>query len=91
VVYKSIPVRPTRILDIYLRTGGIIITGASREAAEMVMYKIGITGPVHCELSKQQKAAVLNAHGLGGIVFEDSLINATYLKEHTEWTVCLVL
>jgi len=78
-------------MDIYLRTGGFIITGASRDAAEMVMFKIGVTAPLHCELSVQQKAAVLNAHGINGIVFEDSLINATYLKEHTEWAVCLVL
>jgi hypothetical protein len=88
---------PTKILDLYQRTGGMIITGASREAAEVVMTAIGINPEiVCCELSKTQKVEYLNdfvrlTGTAPGIVFEDSPAIAKHLKEFTEWTVCLVL
>lgn len=90
-------IKPTRLVDLYYRTGGIVITGASREAAEVVMTTIGINPEiVSCELSMVQKAEYLNnftrlTKTEPGIVFEDSINIANYLKEHTTWTVCLAL
>lgn len=84
-------VRPTQLVKLFKLTGGIIITGASQVAATAVIDAINISPTsTFCELTTQGKARVLNALG-PGIVFEDSVSVANYLKENTKWKVCLAL
>lgn len=89
-------IHPTNIVDIYRRTGGAIITGASASAVRTVLRAIGLiplppAAEVHMELDMAGKAYVLNEKADTGIVFEDSPEIATYLMENTQWQVCLVL
>lgn len=87
-------VRPTLLVDTFVRTDGIIITGASFEGACIVLRALNLLDHVsqlHCELTMVGKAEFLNHFDTPGIVFEDSPTIARYLKEHTEWMVCLAL
>lgn len=86
-------VRPTHLVDTFKATGGLIITGASNEAARIVLDSIGLEDAimVFSELSMQGKANLLNGLSEEGVVFEDSEIISAYLKENTKWTVCRVL
>lgn len=95
-VYREIApqyIRPTKLVELYRLTGGIIITGASENAARTVLSALDINSSpeMFCELDMFAKSRVLNEYGEHGIVFEDSPTICAYLKETTQWTVCRVL
>jgi hypothetical protein len=94
-VYREIAphyIKPTPLVKLFKLTGGMIITGASAEAANVVLRALHLSRPryLYTQLNMQDKANVLNLHGEEGIVFEDSITIADYLKEKTRWTVCRV-
>lgn len=84
-------VKPTKMVELMKLVDGFVITGASAAAAEAVLEHIGLPMAfVYPELTKEGKAQILNTYQ-PGIVFEDSLNVALYLRENTKWTVCHVL
>lgn len=86
-------VRPTDMVELFEQVGGIIITGASDDAATLVLNRLNLARMperLFTGLNTEGKADILNRYG-GGIVFEDSINVAKYLKENTTWTVNLVL
>lgn len=85
-------VRPTKLVDLFVVTGGHIITGASTEAAHAVISHLGLKPlTIKCEMSLTDKIVWLNWFKEPGIVFEDMPQAAAYFKEKTRWTVCRVL
>jgi hypothetical protein len=85
-------IAPTRIRDLALTTGGVIVTGASSEAAHAVKEAIGLGEfQVFAELTLDGKIRTLNKLSRdGGIVFEDSPDAVLRIRKETRWTACLV-
>lgn len=79
------------MLELFDRTKGIILTGASQEAARMLCEKFNIQPSklLTC-LSVKDKINWLNKQEEPGIYFDDDHIACETMLRNTRWMVCLV-
>lgn len=70
----------------------IVMTGASRSAAEVVLKSIGLK-PVelHCGLTATEKVEILNKRQDPGIYYDDDLSTIVMVQEETSWETVLIL
>lgn len=90
-VHKHL-IKPLPMLSVYKNTGGIILTGASPEAARIVCGCVGISRPRgYTRMTVKQKAEYLNklspVQCSENIMFEDMEENVKYLRENTNWKI----
>jgi beta-phosphoglucomutase-like phosphatase (HAD superfamily) len=85
-------IKPLPLIRLQQITHGAILTGASEEAAKVVLERLDIPRPdtLHTGLTVLEKIKTLNLLSVCGHYFDDNLEAALEIKENTKWQVHII-
>ena len=79
------------LMDVARKTGGIILTGASYEAASAVVAAFGLLHlSLRSELNLDGKIELLNATSDHGVYFDDDVDACLEMRRKTSWQIVTV-